>query len=98
MAGPISPNEARLANPIPDAVYEAFNELIVERDGIVYQDEVVERILLKMPELESDRSIYKKGWLNVEEAYREKGWDVTYDKPGYNETYRALFVFSKRRS
>lgn len=51
-----------------------------------------------MPELESDRSIYKKGWLNVEEAYREKGWDVTYDKSGYNETYRALFVFSKRRS
>lgn len=98
MAGPISPDEARRANPIPDAVYEAFNELIVECDGVVYQEEVVERILLKMPELENDRSIYKKGWLNVEDAYREKGWDVTYDKPGYNETYRPYFRFAKRRS
>ena len=37
--------------------------------------------------------IFKKGWLNVEEMYREAGWQVTYDRPAYNETGYAYFYF-----
>ncbi len=33
-------------------------------------------------------------WLNVEELYRAQGWTVTYDKPGYNESYPATFTFA----
>lgn len=38
-------------------------------------------------------TIFRRGYLNVEEAYREQGWSVVYDKPGYNETYDASFEF-----
>lgn len=31
--------------------------------------------------------------LDVEDVYRAAGWEVTYDKPGYNETYDATFTF-----
>jgi hypothetical protein len=34
-------------------------------------------------EKDDRQKIYKLGWLNVEELYRERGWDVTYDEPAY---------------
>ena len=37
--------------------------------------------------------IFSEGYLNVEEVYREQGWVVSYDKPGYNESYDANFKF-----
>jgi len=39
--------------------------------------------------------IINNGWLNIEEAYRAADWEVEYDKPAYNETYRAHFIFKK---
>ena len=32
----------------------------------------------------------------IEPLYREKGWNVEYDKPGYNEFYKARFIFKKK--
>ncbi len=34
-------------------------------------------------------------WLDVEDVYREAGWVVEYDKPGYCESYEATFTFKK---
>ena len=36
-------------------------------------------------------------WINIEDIYRKAGWHVEYDKPGYNETYEASFVFRKQK-
>jgi hypothetical protein len=33
--------------------------------------------------------------LDVEKRYEEAGWSVVYDKPGYNETYEAFWVFTR---
>jgi len=91
---PITPDD--LADrEFPDEVIEAFNELIVEGAGRVVQREVVDRIVSKM--CVTDGEIFEKGWLNVEETYRKAGWDVVYDKPGFNETYRAFFMFTRKR-
>ena len=30
---------------------------------------------------------------DVEDIYEKAGWDVTYDTPGYNETYEPKFTF-----
>lgn len=103
---PITPDEVVAAKPnvIPDGVFMAFNELITEkfngRVAIIRQDEVIERILAEskpmgMDVSEARRAIFKRGWLNVEEVYREAGWRVTYDKPDYNETYEATYEFRK---
>lgn len=84
----------------PDFVLESFNELIAKNwnngRAMVLQKDVVNLMSLKMPgESYSDNKnkIYAEGWLNVEDIYREAGWKVTYNKPGYNESYEASFEF-----
>jgi len=99
---PIKPNEVQSKKDelLPDAVIRSFNELIAENfDGTkstVSQNEAIKRILSKMPEEITEREIFDKKWLDVEVFYREAGWKVEYDKPGYNESYSAYFVFSKK--
>jgi hypothetical protein len=98
---PIKPSEvaSKKGSDFPDAVFEAFNELIArdfhEGSATVLQSDVVELMIKKGLKREE---IYEHGWLNVEEAYRAAGWGVEYDKPGYNETYRADFTFTARKS
>lgn len=83
---------------IPPAVFDAFNELIVANwnggQATVYQEDAVKKIEDKMSV--SRTEVFAKGWLNVEPAYRAQGWKVEYDKPAYNESYRASFVFTKK--
>jgi hypothetical protein len=103
MAGPVTPQEALNLKKenIPDYVFTAFNELISENlsngRAKVEQPNVVARILQKaaIGNIEITRSeIFSKGWLDVEGIYRKAGWKVEYDKPGYNESYDAYFVFT----
>ena len=98
---PIAPKDMiRLKSElIPEKVIEVWNDVIVSNwDGFkahFKQDEVVEALLYRG--VAATRSeIFENSWLDVEEIYREKGWKVTYDKPGYNETYSAFFVFKEK--
>lgn len=93
----ITPEEvtAKKLKTIPPVVIAIFNKMIVENfdegQAILYQDEVVTNILTK---IEVDRdTVFDKGWLNIEKIYEKAGWKVIYDKPPYNESYRAHFVF-----
>jgi len=98
MSGPIRPEDipSEKVQSFPESVFEAFNELIVANivDGraMFTQENVIE--LMQKRGLDR-REIFDNGWLNVEEVYREAGWTVAYDKPGYNETYSATFTFRK---
>lgn len=98
---PITPVEAsrRFANEIiPDEIIAAVNELIVQnlvKDiATITQHEIVELAVLKGLKRED---IFENRWLDIEEVYRAAGWTVGYDKPGYNESYKASFTFRKRR-
>lgn len=101
MTKPITPNEvARLpSTQIPDEVYEAFNEMIAAcwrgTSARFLQKDVVNLIKSKLSERMPGVNVYEKRWLDVEPSYRAVGWDVYYDKPGYNEDYDAYFIFSK---
>lgn len=96
---PITPNEIieKRQSVIPDEVFEAFNELITQNfngsSATVMQHDVNAR--LKKKGVNIDKA-YKNNWLDIEDIYREAGWEVTYDKPGYNETYDASFEFRKK--
>jgi hypothetical protein len=83
---------------VPDEVFEVFNLLIAQNfkggSANVLQKDVVELLLEKGL---SRSDIYNKGWLDIEPVYRENGWKVEYDKPGYNESYEASFNFSARK-
>jgi len=104
VSGPIKPQDVIKAKAatIPDEVFDAFNELIASkwdgRSAHVTQDEAAKLSLTKLKSAGkhvSRNKLFDNGWLDVEDAYSEAGWNVTYDKPAYNESYEAYFVFSK---
>jgi hypothetical protein len=99
---PITPDEAfelKKVN-IPEYVIEIVNRLIIKniqcgtkvKVAKIKQCDIVAEILKSHQMVESD--IYENKMLDFEELYREQGWKVVYDKPGYNETYEATFEFS----
>lgn len=98
---PIKPGEIAKAKQdfIPDEVLSTFNRLIAENysDGsaTVKQCDVVDWLTRDGRFRRTD--LFDRGWLNVEEIYRSAGWKVEYDKPGYNETYQAYYVFTPYR-
>lgn len=100
---PITPNDAKKlvsegAN-IPDNIIDTFNQMIVTNctvlsNGYViaklYQDDIISQL----ESLGYNRNdIFNCNLLNVEPIFRKAGWKVTYDKPGYNESYKASFLF-----
>jgi hypothetical protein len=98
MVGPIKPSEVRAlkTESIPEKVFEVFNALIAAawdgRSATVRQDQALTRIAMA---LDVDTSqVFARHLLDIEESYRAAGWDVHYDKPGYNETYEATFRFT----
>lgn len=96
---PITPDEAakRQREEIPSEVILAFNGLIAAnlrngREATVRQNEV----LARLGSLGTRDKIFKKGWLDVEEAYREAGWEVHYDSPGYGDNdFEPYFTFRR---
>lgn len=87
---------------IPDFVFRAFNSLLVEKyrpeETIITQNEAIARILAYAPDEDLNRHIiFEKHWLDIEDSYRKNGWDVEYDKPGYNENYQASFKFKPKQ-
>ena len=101
MSGPIRPEDVsgQKAAQIPAKVFDVFNQLIARdwngHSAIVRQDEVVR--LLESEGFDRAR-IFAEHLLDVESSYRAEGWDVVYDKPGFNESYPATFQFSKKRT
>ncbi|HUS40049.1 MAG TPA: hypothetical protein VMX74_11390 [Pirellulales bacterium] len=99
MAEPIKPHEVVEAkkNAMPSEVIECFNELIAEkwngRSATIKQSEAANRIAKRMNV--DTQYLYASGFMDVEDVFRDVGWKVTYDKPGYNETYTATFEFRK---
>lgn len=97
MSKPIRPQDVGCAKAehIPAAVFDAFNAEIATRfvggSAKVYQSAVMTRLtaggMIR-------KEIFAAGWLNVEDAYRDAGWQVNYDKPGYNESGEAVFEFT----
>ena len=93
MTSPIRPED--IVKTVPDEVIQVFNEMISEAwDGnsaTLKQNDVAPRIADRM---ECSRAhVFKKGWLDIESLFRDAGWEVEYDKPGYNESYGAAFTF-----
>ena len=99
MPGPIDPNAVDNIKDVdlPEEVFEAFNILIKKHwngnSANVIQDDVIYLLVQSMDITRAE--VFKRGLLNVEHAYTKAGWKVEYDKPGYNESYEAHFIFRK---
>lgn len=99
---PFSPSEvlATKISNIPDFVIDAVNELLIEKidargkRAIIKQDDVIDKLAGRMPMGLSRNDVFSNNWLDFEPLFRENGWKVEYDKPGYDESYDAHWVFT----
>jgi len=98
---PITPEELDDIIPIPDFVIEAINNLIKKNyrgsSFTIKLQEIVQAIIANSRGSITQDKIYAEKWLDFEYIYRKNGWNVIYDKPGYDETYDAFFKFSKQK-
>jgi hypothetical protein len=99
--GPATPKQALgLKNSaIPRDVFDVFNSLIAKdfngKYATVRQDEVV-KILTSDKYCYTSDQLFGNHWLDVEQAYADRGWTVKYDKPAYCETYPATWEFTAK--
>jgi hypothetical protein len=99
---PLSPEEAQ-ANKItliPNEVVAAVNILLAARfDSSINIKcseiiELAQQLFVKNgSDAPSYNHFYEKKWLDIEPMFRKAGWKVTFDKPGYNESYESNFTF-----
>jgi hypothetical protein len=100
MVEPIRPSQVadRKKDQIPDVVIEVFNRQIAEKfdghEARLVQDEIVD-LLVGLGF--SSKDISERHLLDIGDIFRKAGWNVAYDKPGFNETYPACFIFRKSR-
>jgi hypothetical protein len=99
MVAPITPDQVvkRLHDSIPEVIFSAINELILEnwngRIAYITQDAIVDRVCTL---IDIDKSKFDLRWLDFEAHYRKSGWNVIYNSPGYNETFSAHVKFTKK--
>lgn len=81
---------------IPTVVITAVNNLLTKnfRGGsITIKQKDITSEIMRLDESVIENEIYANKWMDFEEVYRQYGWSVSYDKPGYNESYDATFEF-----
>lgn len=101
MTKALTPQEAilRFKNEVPEAVLECWNSLIVSNlrvsGGWATSEFTLDELAAKITETTNvNRSeAVDKGWLSLEDLFRDKGWKVEKDSPGYNESYSTKFTF-----
>jgi len=85
---------------IEPAVIQAVNEILKEKfrgDSVtILQKDIVSRAIKINPKLTND-ILYKNHHLDFEPIFIKAGWAVSYDKPGYNETYEPSFEFRTKK-
>ena len=87
---------------IPDYVIDAFNDLLTENyhedETIIEQEDVIRKILEYSTDDELTRkTIFKKHYLDIENLYRNNGWEVEYRKLAFNEFFKSYFVFKSKK-
>lgn len=86
---------------IPAEMIKAVNILLAERysgdSAVIKQGEIIEKFLSIVGEKFKRKDIFDKHFLHFECVFRNVGWYVEFDKPGYNENYQPYYSFRKKR-
>lgn len=104
---PISPSDINIVNRIPSYVIQAVNELIkkyyIGKAFTINQDELIAKIIpLSLNESTCEtidkKTIFDKGYLDIEAIYNQCGWHVVYEKPYGDESFDAYFKFTPKKT
>lgn len=96
---PITPTEALSGNHIPEFVIEAINNLIIRNlhgKSSTFTEQALIQEILEVGDFNDPACIYKGNWLEFEELYRNAGWKVECDVPGFNESYDVTWAFTPK--
>ncbi len=95
-AKPMTPEEVTSAKreQMPDDVLLSVIAAAWNGHSAVIRQADITRLIQERLDVDSEE-VYSRGYLDVEDVYREAGWKVKYDKPGYNESYPATFEFRR---
>ena len=96
---PITPNEAeskRLESIDPEMI-EAVNELLAKEVSNGYA-KIMQKDIEKLYRKKKRVATMDIRQLDFEDIYRKAGWKVSYDKPGYNESYEPSFEFKRKKN
>ena len=99
---PISPKELSQTKELHPDIVSIFNEILTERfsEGkivTIFQEEVIERFLSRNEGFEKSL-LFTNHMLDIEPFYRKEGWKVSFDRPGYSESYKAFWEFGENKS
>jgi hypothetical protein len=106
---PFTPQEAISfkGEAIPSFVLQAVNELLAARltngKASFNQNELIDAAIALgraqggLMDADGRNVFFDKGWLNIEELYESYGWEVTYTKPDYTESFPAYFTFKIKK-
>lgn len=98
---PITPAETLkdFKESFPDYVITGINNAILkyskgQTSFTIYQKNIVEEIIAAAkPKKITSKFLFDNHFLDFEDMYRQHGWYIEYDKPGYCESYEAFFKF-----
>lgn len=87
-------------NMLPAYVFDAFNEMIAKNLTTGHraqfkQKDVISLIVGKSNGDVDRDGVFSRRMLDVNSHYRQAGWKIDHDQPGYNESYDAFFIFDK---
>jgi len=90
--------EQRAKSEIPEEIIETINNLLIKKTRYGRCTLLRKDILAEIKNMHNITSttIFENGWMDIEPLYRDAGWIVEYDKPGYNENYGAKFIFTAK--
>ncbi len=93
---PITPGQVISRHTkILDKVIEVWNKLIEDnynhtnKISIINEEVAVEALMLSLNI--NENSVYKLGYLNIEEVYKKHGWTITYRN--HTKTGNLLYYF-----
>lgn len=99
---PITPDEAKnkKANSIHPKMIETVNDLLAKHYNdhtiVLKQEDIISEFLKRVPEY-GRKNIFDNNQLDFERVFKKYGWNVSYDRPGYNETYSPSFEFRRKK-
>lgn len=99
---PFTPHDAANARleSMPACVINAFNYLLARYyfagKAHITEEMAIDEIIAFSNNRLASPEVRKRRYLDVEDIYREYGWEVEYKRPSYDESFKAHYIFKRK--
>lgn len=101
---PIKPDEIldNRENIIHPNIFVVINDMLKKKythyntSVDIKQNDIIKAFLEITPDFKRQQ-IFDEHHLDFEEVYRQYGWSVKFDQPGWDENYDTRYTFTKKK-